>query len=123
MTVRSHLFNSGPSSVLRGRGLAPLRGVLTELLIDDGFTVTEERVLSVPVSLLELVVELMRWAGVSFLVIVQPVAKVGFKGSRPYHSAGATEGEEARQSRTLQIMSRQEHAEVAPSLLVARGGR
>lgn len=75
MMLRSHLFNSGPSSVLRGTGFGPRRGVwelvLTEL-IDEGFIVTEDRVLSVPevVSLLALVRELMRLAWASLLVIV-----------------------------------------------------
>lgn len=58
--------------------MAPLRSVLAEL-IDEGFTVIEERVLSVPalvLSWLELVVELMRLAWASFLFIVhwQPLA-------------------------------------------------
>lgn len=47
--------------------------MLTEL-IDEGFTVTEERVLPVPtleMSRLELVVELVRLAWASFLFIVQ----------------------------------------------------
>lgn len=79
MDVKSHLFNSGPSSVLRGRGLAPLRGVLDEVNeLVDGLTVAEERVLSVPVvaaSLLEMVVELMRLSRASFPFIVRPGAR------------------------------------------------
>lgn len=113
MDVKSHLFNSGPSSVLRGRGLAPLRGVLDEVTeLADGLTVAEERVLSVPVvpvSLLELVVELMRLSRASFPFIVRPGARTELGDWAWLHDMGHRREKRVKvgRFRSGQIMSRQ----------------
>lgn len=47
--------------------------------VGEGFTVDEERVLSVLAEVLALATELMRWTDPSFLAIVQPTAEAGVK--------------------------------------------